>query len=203
MPHTRPYQMRMYWLDVVCTILLFAIGLVDVARGGIQLFASEWAAGPNVAGLTPVCNGTVDEVADEHVRLVMVAYGAATLSTGPLLMLLAFYRGIAYQSYLPVDFQFGAAVRAVVVLQVLGAILQIVMTLGLTVGDAQLLGRLPFLIRLGLLALVFVCSFALWQPHELYEEAMLGRAPVDRAVKVTDREARPVPGTVGLRRDRE
>ena len=203
MPHTRTFEVRMYWLDVVCTILLFAIGLFDVARGLIHLFASEWAAGPNVAGLTPVCNGTVDEVADDRVRLVMMAYGAATLSTGPILMLLAFYRGIVYQSYLPVDFQFGAAVRAVVALQVLGAILQIVMTLGLTVGDAQLLGRIPFLIRLGVLVLVFVCSFALWRPHELYEEAMLGRAPVDRAVEVTDREARPVPGTVGIRRNRE
>lgn len=203
MPHTNVYTARMNWLDIVCTILLFAIGLFDVARGLIHLFASEWAAGPNVAGLTPVCNGTADEVADDRVRLVMMAYGAATLSTGPILMLLAFYRSIVYQSYLPVDFQFGAAVRAVVALQGLGALLQSVMTLGLNVGDAQLLGRIPFLIRLGVLALVFVCSFALWQPHELYEEAMLGRAPVDRAVEVADREARPVPGAVGLRRDRE
>ena len=203
MPHTRTFEVRMYWLDVVCTILLFAIGLLDVARGLILLFGSEWAAGPSVAGLTPVCNGTVDEVADDRVRLVLMAYGAATLSTGPILMLLAFYRGIVYQSYLPVDFQFGAAVRAVVALQVLGAILQMVMTMGLTVGDAQLLGRIPFLIRLGVLVLVFVCSFVLWRPHELYEEAMLGRAPVDRAVEATDREARPIPGTVGIRRNRE
>mgnify|MGYP001168053412 CR=1 FL=1 len=157
-------------LDLVCTILLFAIGLFDVARGLIHLFGSEWAAGPSVAGLTPVCNGTVDEVADDRVHLVMMAYGAATLSSGPILVLLAFYRGIVYQNYLPIDPLFAAAVRAVVLLQALGAIFQVIMALGLTVGDAQLLGRSPFLVRLGLLVLVFFCSFALWRPRVLRDK---------------------------------
>ena len=104
MPHTRTFEVRMYWLDVVCTILLFAIGLLDVARGLILLFGSEWAAGPSVAGLTPVCNGTVDEVADDRVRLVLMAYGAATLSTGPILMLLAFTAASSTKATFPSTF---------------------------------------------------------------------------------------------------
>ena len=168
-------ESRLWWTDVLVTGVLIGGGVDDIGAGLTSVFANQWVAG-SLAGMTPVCNetGGASPLADDTVRLGVVAWGSARVTYGIVLFAVGFYRSYIYSTFLPLNMMYGGMVRLVIVASLIGQ--------GVGLGGASTLSPLSHnllmgwaaLVRLGLFGAAFLASFFIYEQTPWYKAAHEG-----------------------------
>jgi len=168
-------ETRLWWTDVLVTFVLVGSGIDDVGGGLTTVFASPWVAG-SLAGMTPVCNATggASPLADDTVRLGVVAFGAQRLASGILTLAVGFYRAYIYSTFLPLNMMYGGVVRLVLVAGLLGQGVGMVGALLLEPLSRNLVLGWPSFVRLGLYVSAFLASFFIYEQTPWYMAAHAG-----------------------------
>lgn len=175
-------EQRLWWTDVLVTLVLLGTGIDDVGGGLTTVFASPWVTG-TLAGMTPVCNMTwydggmlvADRSADDTVRLGVIAWGGARVSAGIVRFAVGFYRSYIYSTYLPLNMMYGGVVRLVIVTAILGEGVSMVAA-GVLVEprSRSLLLGWPAWTRLCTLGAALLASFFIYEQTPWYLAAHAG-----------------------------
>jgi len=166
-------ESRLWWTDVLVTAVLVGAGLDDIGGGLTTVFANHWVA-ESLASMTPVCNDTANALADDTVRLGVVAWGSARLSYGIVLFAVGFYRSYIYSTFLPLNMMYGGVVRLVIVAALIGQGVGIAGAAMLQPLSRSLLMGWPAFVRLSLFGAAFIASFFIYEQTPWYKAAHAG-----------------------------
>ena len=167
-------EQRLWWTDALVTFVLLGTGIDDIGGGLVTVFASPWVTG-TVASMTPVCNGTASSLADDTVRLGVVAWGGARVNAGIVRFAVGFYRSYIYSTYLPLNMMYGGVVRLVVVAAVIGeGVAMFAAGFLVEPSSRSLLLGWPAWIRLTALLAALLSSFFIYEQTPWYKAAHVG-----------------------------